>query len=118
MAVSPGRSRTWWSSGLSHATTCRSTSFLEAVSSDFSEFVDARVGPRGSLENLSQSEIDKLLDTGQGGAVPAVPPLRAGGAHRGGDPRQSQGNFGSPPRLEHPHLAPAWGVEARVAERP
>jgi pyrimidine/purine-5'-nucleotide nucleosidase len=37
------------------------------VSSEVSEFVDARVGPRGSLENLSQAEIDKLLDTGQGG---------------------------------------------------
>ena len=32
-----------------------------------SEFVDARVGPRGSLENLSQEEISKLLDSGQGG---------------------------------------------------
>ncbi len=40
------------------------------MSSDYSEFVDARVGPRGSLENLSQSEIDKLLDTGQGGLYP------------------------------------------------
>ena len=40
------------------------------MASDFSEFVDARVGPRGSLENLSQSEIEKLLDTGQGGVYP------------------------------------------------
>jgi len=40
------------------------------VSADFSEFVDARVGPRGSLENLSQTEIEKLLDTGQGGLYP------------------------------------------------
>ena len=40
------------------------------MSSDFSEFVDARVGPSGSLENLSQSEIAKLLDTGQGGLYP------------------------------------------------
>jgi pyrimidine/purine-5'-nucleotide nucleosidase len=40
------------------------------VNSEFSEFVDARVGPRGSLENLSQAEIDKLLDTGQGGLYP------------------------------------------------
>jgi pyrimidine/purine-5'-nucleotide nucleosidase len=40
------------------------------VSQEISEFVDARVGPRGSLENLSQSEIDKLLDTGQGGLYP------------------------------------------------
>lgn len=31
------------------------------------EFVDARVGPRGSLENLSQAEIAKLLDSSQGG---------------------------------------------------
>jgi len=31
------------------------------------EMVDARVGPRGSLENLSQAEIGKLLDSGQGG---------------------------------------------------
>ncbi|HZT01536.1 MAG TPA: nucleotide 5'-monophosphate nucleosidase PpnN [Steroidobacteraceae bacterium] len=31
------------------------------------EFIDARVGPRGSLEHLSQVEIEKLLDSGQGG---------------------------------------------------
>src|SRR5882762_411387 len=69
MAASPCRTPTWWRSGCSLPTTCRSTS-CPAVSSDFSEFVDARVGPRGSLENLSQSEIDKLLDTGQGGLYP------------------------------------------------
>jgi predicted Rossmann-fold nucleotide-binding protein len=40
------------------------------VNSELSDFVDARVGPRGSLENLSQAEIDKLLDTGQGGLYP------------------------------------------------
>jgi predicted Rossmann-fold nucleotide-binding protein len=37
------------------------------VASELSDFVDARVGPRGSLENLSQAEIGKLLDAGQGG---------------------------------------------------
>jgi hypothetical protein len=31
------------------------------------ESVDARVGPRGSLEILSQGEINKLLDTSQTG---------------------------------------------------
>jgi pyrimidine/purine-5'-nucleotide nucleosidase len=41
-----------------------------STSFDVSEFVDARVGPRGSLENLSQTEIEKLLDTGQGGLYP------------------------------------------------
>jgi predicted Rossmann-fold nucleotide-binding protein len=32
--------------------------------------VDARVGPRGSMENLSQAEIDKLLDPGAQGLYP------------------------------------------------
>jgi predicted Rossmann-fold nucleotide-binding protein len=40
------------------------------VNTEVSEFVDARVGPRGSLENLSQGELDKLLDSGQGGLYP------------------------------------------------
>src|SRR6476659_1888928 len=34
------------------------------------EFVDARVGPSGSLENLSQAEIAKLLDSSHGGLYP------------------------------------------------
>ena len=32
--------------------------------------VDARVGPRGSLENLSQAEIAKLLDSSAQGLYP------------------------------------------------
>src|ERR1700739_4753051 len=71
MAASQCRTPTRPKSGCSLRTTCRSTSCPDAqVSSDFSEFVDARVGPRGSLENLPQREIDKLLDTGQGGLYP------------------------------------------------
>ena len=34
------------------------------------EFVDARVTPRGSLENLSHDEVARLLDRGQGGLYP------------------------------------------------
>ena len=34
------------------------------------QFVEARVHPRGSLENLSQEEIAKLLDSGQRGLYP------------------------------------------------
>jgi predicted Rossmann-fold nucleotide-binding protein len=37
---------------------------------EVSEFVDARVTPRGSLENLSHEEVAKLLDRGQGGLYP------------------------------------------------
>jgi len=35
-----------------------------------SEFVDARVTPQGILENLSNEEVAKLLDRGQGGLYP------------------------------------------------
>jgi predicted Rossmann-fold nucleotide-binding protein len=37
-----------------------------------SEFVDARVAPRGSLETLSHEEVAKLLDRGQGGLYPLL----------------------------------------------
>ena len=37
---------------------------------EVAEFVDARVTPRGSLENLSHDEVAKLLDRGQGGLYP------------------------------------------------
>lgn len=37
---------------------------------EVAEFVDARVTPRGSLENLSHEEVARLLDRGQGGLYP------------------------------------------------
>ena len=37
---------------------------------EVAEFVDARVTPRGSLENLSHEEVERLLDRGQGGLYP------------------------------------------------
>jgi pyrimidine/purine-5'-nucleotide nucleosidase len=43
---------------------------LTAEEIDPSDFVDARVTPRGSLENLSQAEVAQLLDRGQGGLYP------------------------------------------------
>jgi pyrimidine/purine-5'-nucleotide nucleosidase len=51
-------------------TSAHARTSLEDASVDIPEFVDARVGPRGSLENLSQSEIAKLLDSSQGGLYP------------------------------------------------
>ncbi len=37
---------------------------------DLAAVVHARVSPKGILENLSQQEVDKLLDRGQGGLYP------------------------------------------------
>ena len=38
-----------------------------AVSADTGETVDVEVWPEGSLEILSQVEVDQLLDQGEGG---------------------------------------------------
>src|SRR5438105_3211325 len=118
MAVSPCRMPTWWRSGCSHPTTCRSTSFLEAVSSDLSEFVDARVGPRGSLENLSQSEIDKLLDTGQGGLYPLFRRCALAVLNSGADTDNAKEIFDRHRDFDIRIVRQPWGVKLEVQNAP
>ncbi|MBF8292789.1 MAG: hypothetical protein HW392_1616 [Steroidobacteraceae bacterium] len=43
---------------------------IPATERDLAAVVHARVSPKGVLENLSQQEVDKLLDRGQGGLYP------------------------------------------------
>jgi len=43
---------------------------IPAQEGDLAAVVHARVSPKGVLENLSQQEVDKLLDRGQGGLYP------------------------------------------------
>ena len=43
---------------------------IPATDRDLAAVVHARVSPKGVLENLSQQEVDKLLDRGQGGLYP------------------------------------------------
>src|SRR5450756_846294 len=71
-AASPCPIPTWSKCGCAPKTTSRSIYIRNSrcrvettiLSSDL---VDARVAPKGSLEHLSQQEIAKLLDSGQGG---------------------------------------------------
>src|SRR5256886_276952 len=118
MAVAPWRTPTWWRSGCSHPTTCRSTSFLEAVSSDFSAFVDARVGPRGSLENLSQSEIDKLLDSGQGGLYPLFRKCALAVLNSGADTDNAKEIFDRYRDFEIRIVRQAWGIKLEMRNAP
>ncbi len=43
---------------------------IPAADRDLTAVVRARVSPKGVLDNLSQQEVDKLLDRGQGGLYP------------------------------------------------
>jgi pyrimidine/purine-5'-nucleotide nucleosidase len=88
------------------------------VSSDFPEFVDARVGPRGSLENLSQAEIDKLLDTGQGGLYPLFRRCALAVLNSGAPTDNAKEIFDHYRDFEIRIVRHAWGVKLEVQNAP
>ncbi len=88
------------------------------MSSDLSEFVDARVGPRGSLENLSQSEIDKLLDTGQGGLYPLFRRCALAVLNSGADTDNAKEIFDRHRDFDIRIVRHPWGVKLEVQNAP
>ena len=57
------------------------------------EAVDARVGPRGSMENLSQAEISKLLDSSAQGLYPLFRSCALAVLNAGSESDDPQGLF-------------------------
>ena len=83
-----------------------------------SEFVDARVGPRGSLENLSQDEIGKLLDTGQGGLYPLFRKCALAVLNSGADTDNAKEIFDRYRDFDVAILRQAWGVKLEMHNAP
>jgi pyrimidine/purine-5'-nucleotide nucleosidase len=82
------------------------------------EFVDARVGPRGSLENLSQDEIDKLLDSSQGGLYPLFRQCALAVLNSGADTDNAKEIFERHRDFDiqiEPH---AWGIKLQMRNAP
>jgi predicted Rossmann-fold nucleotide-binding protein len=84
------------------------------------EFIDARVGPRGSLENLSQAEIGKLLDSGQGGLYRlfrqcALAVLNSGA---GADTDNAKEIFDRYRDFDIEIVRHAWGIKLEVHNAP
>lgn len=82
------------------------------------EFVDARVGPRGALESLSQEEIEKLLSSGQGGLYPlfrkcALAVLNAGSDSD--DVKEILERYGD---FEIELVRQSWGVKLEIRNAP
>jgi predicted Rossmann-fold nucleotide-binding protein len=80
--------------------------------------VHARVAPRGALENLSQQEVDRLLDRGQGGLYPlfrrcALAVLNSGAASD--DARQI---FDAYRDFELRLVREPWGVKLEIHNAP
>jgi predicted Rossmann-fold nucleotide-binding protein len=85
---------------------------------DAAEFVDARVAPRGSLENLSQQEMAQLLDRGQGGLYPlfrrcALAVLNSGS--QSDDPTELFHKYRD---FEIRIVRQSWGVKLEVTNAP
>jgi len=85
---------------------------------DASEFVDARVTPRGSLENLSQREMEQLQDRGQGGLYPlfrrcALAVLNSGS--RSDDPTELFDKYSD---FEIRIVRQSWGVKLEMKSAP
>jgi predicted Rossmann-fold nucleotide-binding protein len=83
-----------------------------------SEFVDARVGPRGSLENLSQAEIGKLLDSGQGGLYPLFRKCALAVLNSGADTDNAKEIFDRYRDFDVKILRQAWGVKLEMHNAP
>jgi pyrimidine/purine-5'-nucleotide nucleosidase len=88
------------------------------VASELSDFVDARVGPRGSLENLSQSEIDKLLDTGQGGLYPLFRRCALAVLNSGAPTDNAKEIFDRYRDFQIQIVRHAWGVKLEMQNAP
>ena len=88
------------------------------MASDLSEFVDARVGPRGSLENLSQAEIDKLLDAGQAGLYPLFRRCALAVLNSGARTDNAKEIFDRYREFEIRIVRHAWGVKLEMRNAP
>jgi predicted Rossmann-fold nucleotide-binding protein len=88
------------------------------VSTEHSEFIDARVGPRGSLENLSQNEIDRLLDSGQGGLYPLFRRCALAVLNSGAPTDSAKEVFDRYRDFEIRIVRHAWGVKLELKNAP
>lgn len=82
------------------------------------EFVDARVGPRGSLENLSQAEIGKLLDSGQGGLYSLFRKCALAVLNSGADTDNAKEIFDHYRDFEVEIVRQAWGIKLEIHNAP
>ncbi|HEX4377673.1 MAG TPA: nucleotide 5'-monophosphate nucleosidase PpnN [Steroidobacteraceae bacterium] len=82
------------------------------------ESVDARVGPRGSLEILSQAEIDKLLDTSQTGLHTLFRNCALAVLNSGSDNDNAKDLFERYRNFDVRIVRHAWGIKLEMTNAP
>ena len=90
------------------------------VEADFAvaDSVDARVAPRGSLENLSQAEIAKLLDTSQTGLYQLFRNCALAVLNSGSDQDNAKEIFERYRDFQVQILRHAWGIKLQIRNAP
>jgi predicted Rossmann-fold nucleotide-binding protein len=82
------------------------------------DFVDARIGPRGSLENLSQAEIEKLLDSRAGGLYQLFRKCALAVMNSGSESDNAKEIFDRYKDFEVELVRQAWGVKLEMKNAP
>src|ERR1700709_162926 len=83
-----------------------------------SDMVDARVAPKGSLEHLSQTEIAKLLDSGQGGLYPLFRKCALAVLNSGSDIDDARVIFDKYRDFDLRIVRQAWGIKLEIKNAP
>src|SRR5216684_2907925 len=122
MDASPCPTPTWSKSGCAPKTTFRSISIRSRWRVETtilsSDMVDARVAPKGSLEHLSQQEIAKLLDSGQGGLYPLFRKCALAVLNSGSDIDDSRAIFEKYRDFDLRIVRQAWGIKLEIKNAP
>ena len=84
---------------------------------DSEALVDASVGPRGSLENLSQSEIEHLLTAGQGGIHPLFRNCALAVLTSGSEADNAKEIFDRYGDFDMQLVRHAWGIKLEIQQR-
>ncbi len=82
------------------------------------DLVDARVGPRGSLEILSQAEIDTLLSSSQGGLYPLFRKCALAVLNSGADTDNAKEIFDRYRDFDIEIERHAWGIKLHIRNAP
>lgn len=83
-----------------------------------SDMVDARVAPKGSLEHLTQQEIEKLLDSGQGGLYPLFRKCALAVLNSGSDIDDARVIFEKYKDFDLRIVRQAWGIRLEIKNAP
>jgi pyrimidine/purine-5'-nucleotide nucleosidase len=82
------------------------------------DMVDARVAPKGSLEHLSQGEIEKLLDSGQGGLYSLFRKCALAVLNSGSDIDDARIIFEKYRDFDLRIVRQAWGIKLEIKNAP